>query len=324
VLEPSFFFSGIQHIGGGNFLSITPPVPFNVFIALTFIFGLMIGSFLNVVIYRLPKMLERSWKTEALWFLHESYPSFLSAQGSKEATLPPAEPFNLALPHSHCGHCGHAIKWYENIPLLSWCIQRARCTACKGKISLRYPLIECLTAITSAYIAQRYGWSLTTLGCLILNAMLICAFWIDWDTQLLPDSITLPLLWIGLFLSYINNGLVPFSESFWGCIAGYGLLWSVYWLFLLLFKKEGMGYGDFKLLAAFGAWMGYSVLPSIILLASLSGLAYALLRSLTGFSSPSEKKIVTENSQEYQWSKPLPFGPFLIIGGWIVWFILTK
>ncbi|MES2205375.1 MAG: A24 family peptidase [Pseudomonadota bacterium] len=300
-------------------------IPLGVFVAYIFIVGLMVGSFLNVVIYRLPKMLYQSWNDEAI--------AFLQAESTAQVaeTLTPVDEnrptFNLAYPPSRCGHCGHRLKWYENIPLVSWCLQKAKCRACGGKISIRYPLVECLTGITSAYIAYRYGFSYQTAAAFLLNAVLICAFWIDWDTQLLPDDLMLPLIWAGLIINYLGVGFVPFSEAFWGAISGYLILWSVYWLFYLCFKKEGMGYGDFKLLSALGAWLGWLALPSILLIASLSGLLYGGVRALTGFRSPSEQvEAETASTQEskeaeegHQWSRPLPFGPFLIVGGWIVW-----
>lgn len=300
-------------------------LPPEILAAFAGVFGLVVGSFLNVVIYRLPKMMERGWKEEALAFLRATEPS--SLKEATEENAPENAVFNLAYPPSRCGHCGHAIRWYENIPLLSWCIQKAKCSACSGAIAMRYPLVEALTGLSSAWIAYRYGWSIQTLACLAFNAVLMCAFWIDWDTQLLPDDLTLPLIWGGLILAQLGYGLVPFSEAFWGAVSGYGLLWTVYWVFYLLFKKEGMGFGDFKLLSALGAWLGWQALPTILLVASLSGLAYGVFRALTGLRSPSEAQAVEHSEyvsgeEGHRWSKPLPFGPFLIAAGWLTWMVL--
>ncbi len=304
-------------------------VPFSLFVAYIFIIGLMVGSFLNVVIYRFPKMLYQSWNDEAIAFLKDDPNSCLTE--SMSAVNETKKTFNLAYPGSHCGQCGHRLKWFENMPLISWCIQKAKCRACGGAISFRYPLVELLTGVTSAYIAYRYGASYQTAAAFLLNAVLICAFWIDWDTQLLPDDLTLPLVWAGLIVNYLGVGFVPFSEAFWGAISGYLILWSVYWLFYLCCKKEGMGYGDFKLLSALGAWLGWIALPAILLLASLSGLLYGLIRAVTGFRSPSEQvssdstnDLPHAKGEGHRWSRPLPFGPFLIAGGWIVWMVCPE
>ena len=273
-----------------------------VFIGASLVLGLMIGSFLNVVIYRLPIMLERRWREEC---------SQSSAAADAVAAVPAATPerFNLIVPRSACTACGAPITPLQNIPLLSWSYLRGRCARCGAPISARYPLVEALTAVLSAAIAWRFGFGWPALAALLLTWFLIPLTFIDVDHQLLPDSLTLPLLWLGLFLSlwsaHALGATVPVDprSSLIGAMAGYVSLWSVYHLFRLLTGKDGMGYGDFKLFAALGAWLGWQMLLPIILIAagsgSVVGLALILLR-------------------RHDRSAPIPFGPFLAGAGWLM------
>ncbi len=267
-----------------QYLSQNPAV----FLSLAGIVGLLVGSFLNVVILRLPVILENRWRRECLEFL---------GQGS-EAT---GDRFDLVFPPSHCPHCGHRIGAWENVPILSWLLLRGRCRECKAPISIRYPLIEALSALLSVAVAWHFGLSAQTLWALILTWSLIALAVIDIDHQLLPDAITLPLLWAGLLLSLPGIFTGP-RASIVGAAAGYLTLWSVYQLFRLLTGKEGMGYGDFKLLSVFGAWLGWQMLPLIILLSSLVG-------AVTGLG------MVLLHGRDK--NLPIPFGPYLAAAGWI-------
>jgi leader peptidase (prepilin peptidase) / N-methyltransferase len=252
--------------------------------------GLLVGSFLNVVIYRLPVMMQRSWQQECKDYL-----------GLADEHQTDDEPFNLVFPLSRCPSCSAAIKPYQNIPVVSYIFLQGKCANCAHPIALRYPLIEAFTAITSFVVAWHFGYSLQTLFALLLTWSLIALSFIDIDHQLLPDTITLPVLWLGLLLSIF--GLFAQShDSIIGAIAGYLLLWSVYKVFKWLTGKEGMGYGDFKLLALFGAWLGWQSLPLIIFLSSLVG-------SIIGISL-----IVVSRHDR---NKPIPFGPYLAAAGWI-------
>ncbi len=253
------------------------------------IVGLMVGSFLNVVIYRLPVMMKRDWKKECQEFLELP----ISDQ--------PAETFNLALPASHCPGCHAEIKAYQNIPVFSYLFLRGKCANCQTSISIRYPLVELLTGILSVVVAYQLGGHIATLFALLLTWVLVALSGIDIDHQLLPDNITLPMLWLGLFLSLFNVFTDPVS-SIIGAMAGYLILWTIYWLFKLLTGKEGMGYGDFKLLALFGAWLGWQYLLLIILLSSLVG---AIIGTSMIIFVQRDKNI------------PIPFGPYLAIAGWI-------
>ncbi|WP_062060303.1 prepilin peptidase [Cellvibrio sp. OA-2007] len=264
--------------------------------ACTLVLGLLVGSFLNVVIYRLPKMMERDWQNQCRDFL---------ANDGDIASLPTndakQEPFNLMVPVSRCPHCGHKIKPWENIPVISYLFLRGKCSNCKAKISIRYPSIELVTGLLSIAVIYYIGVNWNGLAALIFTWSLIALTMIDFDTYLLPDDITLPLLWLGL----IANSFGAFTDlpsALWGAIAGYLALWSVYKLFKLLTGKEGMGYGDFKLLAALGAWMGWQMLPQIILLSSLVGAVIGI------------GMIVIRGRDK---NIPIPFGPYLAIAGWI-------
>ena len=253
--------------------------------------GVFIGSFLNVVIFRLPKMLEAQWRTECRQLM------------SPEASEPEAAPYNLVVPRSACPHCGHRIRWYENIPVLSYVVLGGKCSQCQAKISLRYPAVEVVTGILFGYCAMRWGWSAQTAMWCIFCAALIALTFIDWDTTLLPDDITLPLVWLGLIAAALRwNTEVTLSSAVWGAVAGYLSLWSVYWLFKLVTGKEGMGYGDFKLFAALGAWFGWQALIPMILLASVIGTIVGIAMKLR--SSLREGGYV-------------PFGPFLAGAGFV-------
>ena len=253
--------------------------------------GLMVGSFLNVVIHRLPIMMERDWAAQCAEFKGEA--------------VPVLEPLSLARPRSRCPHCGHPITALENIPVISWLVLRGRCKGCAAPISLRYPLIEALTGLLFGLAAWHFGFTAAGLGALVLIAALFALTVIDFDTQLLPDDITLPLLWIGLALNAFNV-YTDLKSAVIGAMAGYLSLWSVYWLFKLFTGKEGMGYGDFKLLAALGAWLGWQMLPLTILLSSLVG-------ALVGISM----MVIARHGRNV----PIPFGPYLAAAGLIalVW-----
>ena len=253
--------------------------------------GLMVGSFLNVVIYRLPVMMEREWKSECQLILELDSPD----------TSPEPEKFNLATPNSHCPSCNTAIKPWQNIPVISYLLLKGRCANCKTAISCRYPIIEAVTALLSGIIAWQLGATPQALAGLLFTWCLISLTMIDADHKLLPDQLTLPLLWGGLLLN--SSGIfVPLYDAVWGAIAGYLSLWSVYWGFKLLTGKEGMGYGDFKLLAALGAWMGWQSILVIILLSSLVG---AVVGTIMLLASKRGRDTA------------IPFGPYLAAAGWI-------
>ena len=250
--------------------------------------GLLIGSFLNVVTYRLPKMLMRDWRMQAREVLD------LPEQAD-------AEPFNLILPNSSCPHCGHEIKPWENIPLVSWLLLRGKCSGCKEAISIRYPLVELACGLFSAVIAWQFGVSWDALAMLVLTWGLLSMSLIDADHQILPDVLVLPLLWLGLILNSFGF-FTSLSDALWGAVIGYMSLWSIFWLFKLITGKEGMGYGDFKLLALIGAWGGWQVLPLTILLSSVLGAVIG---------------IIILRLQRNGYNKPIPFGPYLAAAGWL-------
>ncbi|MBS1190706.1 MAG: type 4 prepilin peptidase 1, Aspartic peptidase family [Rhodocyclaceae bacterium] len=253
--------------------------------AIAGLLGLCIGSFLNVVIHRLPRMMEREWQMQC-------------AELRDESIEPPA-PFNLATPRSRCPACGHPIGALENIPVISYLVLRGRCAGCRASISPRYPLVEAFTGLLSAYLAWRFGLNWQTAGALCLAWSLIALTFIDFDSQLLPDSITLPLLWLGLLFN-VFGAFTDLQSAVIGAMAGYLSLWSVYWLFKLITGKEGMGYGDFKLLAALGAWLGWQMLPAVILLSSLVGAAVGI-----GLI------VLARHGRNV----PIPFGPYLAAAG---------
>jgi leader peptidase (prepilin peptidase)/N-methyltransferase len=254
----------------------------------TILFGLALGSFFNVVILRLPKMLEASWRAQCCELL-------------EQPDHPDNEPFGLAFPASHCPKCKAAIKPWHNIPVISYGLLKGKCASCKARISPRYPIIELVTALLSVFIVVQFGLTAATGPLLLLTWALLVLTVIDLDTQLLPDNITLPLVWLGLIVNYFGV-ITDLPSALWGAVLGYLALWSVFWVFKLLTGKEGMGYGDFKLLAALGAWMGWQMLPLIIILSSLVGAVIGIgLILILG----RDKNI------------PIPFGPYLAIAGWI-------
>ena len=262
----------------------------DLFVVIAALFGLMVGSFLNVVIHRLPIMLEREWREQCAWL---------------EGRPPAEEPaYNLVLPRSACPQCKHLIRWYENIPLVSWLFLRGRCSTCKVKISARYPLVEALTGLMFAYAAWHWGFQLETVAVWSLLATLIALTFIDLDTQLLPDNLTLPLAWLGLLVN-VEGLLTPLDQAVIGAVAGYLSLWLVYQLFRRLTGKEGMGFGDFKLLAALGAWLGWKLLLPIVMVASMAGAVVGV--TLIVFAGHAR-------------SKPIPFGPWLALGGVVALF----
>ncbi|PHZ59342.1 prepilin peptidase [Photobacterium leiognathi] len=254
------------------------------------IFGLLIGSFLNVVIYRLPIMMERQWRKEC----QECFPEINADQDDCV--------FNLSVPRSRCPHCNHAISALENIPVISWLVLGGKCKECKAPISKRYPAIELLTAAMSLTVSLMLPPSWWSLAVIFFTFALIALTFIDIDKMLLPDQITLPLMWAGILLSVAGISPVSLTDSVIGAMAGYLSLWSVFWVFKLLTKKDGMGYGDFKLLAALGAWLGWQLLPFVVLLSSLVG-------ALCG--------LVLLKMQDADNQTPFSFGPYLAIAGWV-------
>ncbi len=249
------------------------------------ILGLLIGSFLNVVIYRVPKMMQRESD------------NYVASESGKE--LPHTDRFNLMLPRSACPHCGHQISAMENIPVLSYLAIGGKCTNCKTPISARYPMVELLTGLLSAFMIWHFGTGLAGLAAVLFVWLLVAMTFIDADTQLLPDDLTYPLLWCGLLFN-LNATFTSLTSAVIGAVAGYLALWSIYWLFKLATGKEGMGYGDFKLLAALGAWMGWTMLPVIILLSSVVGAIVGITMML--FANMSK-------------NNPIPFGPYLAAAG---------
>jgi leader peptidase (prepilin peptidase)/N-methyltransferase len=267
------------------------------FTALVFLFALLIGSFLNVVIYRLPVMMERAWRKEATEILADPPAGDL-----------PEGRFDLIAPRSRCRHCGAQITALQNIPVVSYLLLGGKCAGCKAPISIRYPVVELSTAILSAAVAWRFGFGVETLAAVFMTWMLIAISVIDIDHQIIPDSLVLPLMWVGLILSLFHplDGsralFVDPATSIIGAVAGYMSLWSVYQLFRIVTGKEGMGYGDFKLLAAFGAWLGWQVLPLIVLLSAVVGAVVGI--AMIAFRG-------------HDRNVPIPFGPYLAAAGWI-------
>ena len=278
-------------------LAASPPL----FIGTCLALGLAVGSFLNVVIYRLPIMLDREWRAQCAELAgHDPHAATVAAA--------PRERFNLIVPRSACPACKAPISALQNIPLISWLVLRGRCARCGAPISVRYPLVELISGILSAWVAARFGFGLAALAALILTWFLVALTCIDIDTQLLPDSLTLPLLWLGLTLSLLGpQGAAPVPvdvrSSLIGAVAGYLSLWSVYHLFRLVTGKEGMGYGDFKLFAALGAWLGWQMLLPVMLIAAVVGAVVGIAILATGKQSR---------------ATPIAFGPFLAMAGWLV------
>jgi len=273
-----------------NIVFFFQSLPWAFYAAILFL-GLSFGSFLNVVAYRLPRIMERDWKLECHEFLELEPPKIDDGLAS----------LSLSTPASTCPNCGHKIRFWENIPVISYLFLRAKCSSCATNISIQYPVVELLTALASLTVAYTFGVTIQTVAALIFTWVLIALTLIDIKKQLLPDTITLPLLWAGISLSFFDI-FTDLSSSVIGAIAGYMILWLIYQLFKLLTKKEGMGFGDFKLLAALGAWVGYSYLPQIILVSSVVG-------SIIGISM-----IVIGRTKQHQ---PIPFGPYLAVAGWI-------
>jgi len=262
------------------------------FISAVFLLGLVVGSFLNVVIHRLPNMMKRDWREFAIDHLN------LEDQYPDEDT----SPYTLSKPASHCPNCKHVIRWYENIPLVSYAVLRGKCSQCKTPISMRYPFVELLTGIACATVAWKYGVSLQTLVGFILTCGIVAMVGIDYDHKLLPDILTLPLLWLGLLVNTQSLFVSP-TDAIFGAAFGYLSLWFVYQLFKLLTGKEGMGYGDFKMLAMVGAWFGWTVLPITVLISAGVGILVMLPQMLF---------MGRDHKQKFA------FGPFIGIAGWIM------
>ena len=255
--------------------------------------ALSVGSFLNVAIYRLPVMMKRDWRAQAAEVLEMSTSTGPTHHADES-------PFNLAVPRSRCPNCGTAISAWHNIPVLSWLWLRGRCAHCSVPISARYPFVEVLTAIASLTVIANLGYTWIGFAALVFTWAIITLTFIDFDTQLLPDQITLPLLWLGLIVNLSSGGFVDLPSAVVGAVAGYLVLWSIYWAFKLITGKEGMGYGDFKLLAALGAWFGWQALPVLVLISSVVGIALG-----------GTLMLIRRNRD------PIPFGPYLAIAGWV-------
>jgi leader peptidase (prepilin peptidase)/N-methyltransferase len=262
------------------------------FVLTVAVFGLAIGSFLNVVIHRLPRMMEDDWRAQCAELAGAPAPA-------------PAARYNLIVPRSHCPSCRTPLRASDNIPIVSWLILRGKCGHCGARISARYPVVEALTALLSAIVAWRLGFGWPTAAALVFTWALIALTFIDADTTLLPDDITLPLLWLGLGVNVFGM-FAPLKDAVIGAIGGYLALWSVYWLFKFATGKEGMGYGDFKLLAALGAWMGWKALLPIVLLSSVVGAIVGIVLI-----------VLARRGREI----PIPFGPYLATAGWIVFLV---
>jgi leader peptidase (prepilin peptidase)/N-methyltransferase len=271
-------------------LQTFPPL----FVALSCLVGFVVGSFLNVVIHRLPKMMEREWKAQC-------------AELTGGEPVPEAS-YNLFTPGSACPHCNHKIGALENIPVLSYLVLRGKCKNCHAPISIRYPVVETITALLSAFAAWHFGFGLAGLAAILFIWAIIALTCIDLDTQLLPDNITMPLLWLGLLFN-LSNTFTSLSNAVVGAICGYLILWSVYWMFKLVTGKEGMGYGDFKFLAAIGAWLGWQMLPLVILLSSVVGAVVGITLI-----------VAVKRGKDI----PIPFGPYLAGGGLIALFWGTQ
>ena len=260
------------------------------FISLCTTIGLVAGSFLNMIIFRLPKMMEREWNQQCSELRGE--------------TIKPLPALSLVKPRSECPHCEHKITALESIPIISYLALRGRCSQCNTSISLRYPIMEALTGIMSGFIAWHFGYGFITVAALIFVWSMIALAFIDLDTQLLPDEVTLPLLWIGLLIN-LGNGFTDISSAVIGAASGYIFLWLIYWCFKIATGKEGMGYGDFKLLAVIGAWFGWKMLPLVILLSSLAAVVIGIVLI-----------IVAKNKRD----APFPFGPYLVGSGLVALF----
>jgi len=272
-----------------------------------FLLSLLVGSFLNVVIHRLPVMLDRQWRAQAEEMLAESGTAAPELQADPASTPAPAK-YNLVTPRSACPHCGAPVRAHQNIPVVSYLLLGGKCASCKSRISPRYPIVELVTALLSAAVVWRFGYHWQSVAALVVTWALVALTVIDLDHQILPDAITLPLLWLGLLASLAwHAGLAPPlptdpRSAILGAVAGYLILWSVYWAFKLLTGKEGMGYGDFKLFGALGAWLGWQMLPLVLLLSAFAG-------AVVGIAL-----IVVRGRDR---NIPIPFGPYLAAAGWI-------
>jgi leader peptidase (prepilin peptidase) / N-methyltransferase len=272
-----------------------------------FLLSLLVGSFLNVVIHRLPVMLDRQWRAQAEEMLAESGTAAPELQADPASTPAPAK-YNLVTPRSACPHCGAPVRAHQNIPLVSYLLLGGKCASCQARISPRYPIVELATALLSAAVVWRFGFHWQSVAALFVTWALVALTVIDLDHQILPDAITLPLLWLGLLASLAwHAGLAPPlptdpRSAILGAVAGYLILWSVYWAFKLLTGKEGMGYGDFKLFGALGAWMGWQMLPLVLLLSAFAG-------AVVGIA------LIVARGRDR--NIPIPFGPYLAAAGWI-------
>ncbi len=295
-MQPSFDLSAV-HIASryGEAFAL---LPVGAQYAFAVVFGLVIGSFLTVVVHRLPVMLERAW--------HAELSDLPDAPGAADDDYP--ERFNLAMPRSACPHCGHVLRAWENIPVVNYLIQRGKCSSCSARVSPRYPLIELTSGALAALSLYAYGPNWLAFAAFGLCATLLAAGLIDYDTRYLPDILTLPLLWAGLVVNLGDGGFANLHGAVTGAIAGYLFLWCVYWLFKLVRGVEGMGYGDFKLLAALGAWLGWAALPQVVLISAVAGAAFGIFATWR---------------KRMRFEEPLPFGPFLAAGGAIMLFIGT-
>lgn len=274
------------------------------FITLSFIFAATIGSFLNVVIHRFPVMMKREWQQECNQYLQEYHEDIVKIIGIDNLNKPIdsfPEKYNLVVPGSACPKCKTAIKPWHNLPVFGWLMLKGKCTACHAPISARYPIIEFITGLLIATLAWHFGPSWQFVFASILTFVLVALTGIDLDEMLLPDQMTLPLLWLGLIIN-LNHTFASPTDAIIGAAVGYLSLWSIFWLFKILTGKEGMGYGDFKLLAVFGAWLGWQMLPLVILLSSLVG-------AVVGITMIVSKRLKQGN--------PIPFGPYIAAAGWI-------
>lgn len=282
-----------------------------VLVAIVALLGLLVGSFLNVVIHRLPLMMQAQWDAECAQYLAgqareaaaEDHAPGAARHGEDAPAAPAGPSLSLSYPASHCPGCGHGIRWFENIPLVSWLLLRGQCSQCKGYISVRYPLVELATACLFGWCAWRWGSTATTLAWCGFSATLLTLALIDWDTTFLPDSLTLPLLWAGLLAASMGLTALPLHDAVWGAAGGYLVLWSIYWAFRLLTGREGMGHGDFKLLAALGAWLGWQALLPVLVLSSVIGAVVGL---------------VLKFRQSLREGGYVPFGPFLAGAAFVV------
>jgi leader peptidase (prepilin peptidase)/N-methyltransferase len=290
-----------------NFVATMSQYPW-AFVAISFIFAATIGSFLNVVVHRLPVMMKREWQSECNFYLNEYHPDIVEQVGNdllNKAIDPFPKKYNLIVPGSACPKCKADIKPWHNLPILGWMMLKGKCADCNTGISIRYPIIELLTGVLIATLAWHFGPTWQFFYASILTFVLVALTGVDLDEMLLPDQLTLPILWLGLIISLKGIYASP-QDAIIGAAAGYLSLWSVFWLFKLVTGKEGMGYGDFKLLAVFGAWLGWQMLPLIILLSSLVG-------AVVGITMIMAKRLSKGN--------PIPFGPYIALAGWIalVW-----